>query len=234
MRPSLPRLLAVAIAAASLWPGSAAAQVNTDVGLSGGAMKRFTTGAEAGDPGFGPVVQLQGHVAVLPMLRVGLYASWDNSPMSGYGSRNFYEGGLHLKFTPPLLSAPWHTYVYLGFGAGYVRQEGYSAPGGPLPGGSTPMVAYSSTDGVILEVPAGLGLAYTLGGAPGGRSRRWDLFFEAGGRFGVAFIGRTYDPFDTALAAEPGLGNDVGSVSGPFLGQDSFALTLSVGVSWSN
>jgi hypothetical protein len=213
-----------ALLAFCLAPRAAAAQVNSDLGLSGGVMKRITTGADSGvsDPGFGPTAQLQAHVAVLPMLRVGLYAAWDMSPMPSYGTRNFYEGGIHVKLTPPLLSAPWKTYLYAGFGGGYVRQDSYGMSG----------ATYSPTDGVI---PVGLGLAYQLGSPSGGRGHHWELFIEAGGRFGVGFIGRIYDPNDTATSSVcqvtpngclPGTGN--------FTGQDSFALSLSAGVSWSN
>ena len=217
-----------------LAPRVAAAQVNSDIGLSGGAMKRITTGSEATDPGFGPTVQLQAHVAVLPMLRVGLYAAWDMSPMPSYGTRNFYEGGIHVKLTPPLLSAPWKTYLFVGFGGGYVHQEGYSATGAQAQDMSYPQVQYSSTDGAILEIPVGLGLAYQLGSPSGGRGRHWELFIEAGGRFGVGFIGRIYDPENNATAYEPQVRNPPSTLTGNFTGQDSFALSLSAGVSWSN
>jgi hypothetical protein len=215
-----------ALLAFCLSPRAAAAQVNSDVGLSAGVMKRITTGSEANDPGFGPAAQLQAHVAVLPMLRVGLYAAWDMSPMPSYGTRNFYEGGIHARLTPPLLSAPWKTYLYAGFGAGYARQDGYSQTG----------TQYSSTDGAILEIPAGLGLAYQLGAPSGGRGRHWELFIEAGGRFGVGFIGRIYDPNDTATSPVCQAAPNAGCLApvGNFTGQDSFALSLSAGVSWSN
>ena len=169
--------------------GDAAGQanVNWDVGLEAGAMKRFTTSSQTNEPGFGPVFELQGHVALIPMLRVGLYAAQDISPMAGWPSRQFYEGGLHVKLTPPLLSSPWRTYLFAGFGAAYVHQ----APNG----------------GTLLEVPAGLGLALKVR-AP------WELFAELGGRAGVAFLGGVYD--------------------GGITGKDSFAVSLSVGVSLSD
>lgn len=236
MPQSRPWLLVVAaLTAAGLWGVPAAAQVNSDIGISGGVMKRITTGAEDGTPAFGPVVQLQAHLAVLPMLRVGLYASWDYAAMPSYGSRNVYEGGIHAKLTPPLLSAPWKTYLYAGLGGGYVRQEGFQGLGGVEADMRTiPVVTYSANDGAIMEIPVGLGLAYQLGSAPGGRGRHWDLFFELGGRFGIAFFGSIYDPNGTATATEANLPNGQTVIHGPFLGQDSFALTLSVGVSWSN
>ncbi|HTQ47373.1 MAG TPA: hypothetical protein VMI75_31670, partial [Polyangiaceae bacterium] len=62
-------------------------------------------------------------------------------------------------------------------------------------------------EGTLLEVPAGLGLALKLR-AP------WELFAELGGRAGVAFLGGVYDAGNT--------------------GKDSFAVSLSVGVSLSD
>jgi hypothetical protein len=165
----------------------ARAQVNWDVGLEAGAMKRFTRSSQTSQPGFAPAFELQGHVALIPMLRVGLYAAQDISPMSGLPARQFYEGGLHVKFTPPLLSSPWRAYFFAGFGGAYVRQE-------PLDGG-------------LLEVPAGLGLALKLR-AP------WELFAELGGRAGIAPFGSVYD--------------------GGITGKDSFAVSLSLGVSLSD
>ncbi|HEX8791351.1 MAG TPA: hypothetical protein VF765_10415 [Polyangiaceae bacterium] len=174
--------LAVWLAAGDAW-----AQVNWDAGLEAGAMKRFTTSSQTSQPGFGPAFELQGHVALIPMLRVGLYAAQDISPMPGWPARQFYEGGLHVKVTPPLLSSPWRTYLFTGFGAAYVHQ----AP----------------RDGTLLEVPAGLGLALKVR-AP------WEVFAELGGRVGVAFLGDVYGDGIT--------------------GKDSFAVSLSVGVSLSD
>jgi hypothetical protein len=162
------------------------ASVNWDVGAEAGAMKRFTT-SQTSQPGFGPAFELQGHVALIPMFRVGLYLAQDISPMPGWPARQFYEGGLHAKWTPPLLSSPWRSYLFTGFGAAYVRQD--------------------PREGTLLDVPVGLGTALKLR-AP------WELFAELGGRVGVAFLGGVYDSGNT--------------------GKDSFAVSLSVGVSLSD
>jgi hypothetical protein len=183
----MPGLLCAAVLLSSSF---ARAQVNSDAGLSAGVMKRFTTSTPGGvaQPGFGPVVDLRGHLAVLPMLRVGLYAAYDWSPVAGEAARSFVTGGLHVKLTPPLLPTPWKTYLFTGFGAGYVD---------------------GAATGGLLEVPLGLGLARKLGSG-----LAWELFAELGGRFGVATFGPVYE------ATHAG-----------FAGADSFALSLSVGVS---
>ena len=168
----------------------ARAQVNWDLGAQAGAMKRFTTSSQTSEPGFGPAFELQGHVALVPMFRVGLYVAQDISPMPGWPARQFYEGGLHVKWTPPLLSSPWRTYLFAGFGAAYVRQDGRQ-----------------DGEGTLLEAPVGVGAALKLR-AP------WELFAELGGRIGAAFLGGVYDTGNT--------------------GKDSFAVSLSVGVSLSD
>ena len=226
------------VAALLLSPRPAFAQLNSDVGLSAGVMKRFTTGAASGvsQPGFGPVVDLRAHVALLPMIRIGLYAAYDHSPMPGAGDRNFVTGGLHLKVSPPLLPAPWKTYLFTGFGGGYTEADGYAttvtidnnlATGAPT--GSTPARA-ASMNGALLEVPLGLGLARKLGPS-------WELFLELGGRFGVATFGSMYDSHETpaySITHSLPAGSILGSPHAPFTGADSFALALTVGVSLSN
>src|ERR1700722_18736176 len=182
MRFRLP--LAAFPAALLLPPRAASAQVNSDIGLSAGVMKRFTTSAAPGvsQPGFGPVVDLRGHLAVLPMLRAGLYVAYDHSPMPGAGDRNFLTGGIHVKITPPLLPFPWKTYLFTGFGAGYAEADFYPttvtvydnlATGVSGPSGSVAARVPSLTGG-LLEVPVGLGLARKLGTS-------WELFLELGG-----------------------------------------------------
>jgi hypothetical protein len=216
-----PRLFACFAALVALLGASAArAQVHWDVGAEAGIMKRFTTGADvaAPDPGFGPLVQLQGHVALVPMVRIGAYAAADLSPATDIGARTFYEGGLHLKVTPPLLSAPWRAWAFAGFGYAYTVAASYHAPV-TLPTGTT-NVLFGSTYGGMLDVPVGVG----LGTKPAGLLSPWLVFAELGGRLGVGFYGPMYDD---------GAAGTAGSVVAvaPFMGKDSFALTLSVGIS---
>ncbi len=207
------------------------AQLNSDVGLSAGVMKRFTTGAASGvsQPGFGPVVDLRAHVALLPMIRIGLYAAYDHSPMPGVGDRNFVTGGLHLKVSPPLLPAPWKTYLFAGFGGGWTEADGYATTVTVDNNVVTPARA-GSTNGALLEVPLGLGLARKLGPS-------WEVFLELGGRFGVATFGSMFDSHQTPAVSVTGTlpaGSILASPHAPFAGTDSFALALTVGVSLSN
>jgi hypothetical protein len=216
-RPVIPVLAALA---ALLCAGAARAQVHWDLGADVGAMKRFTTGSEAGapNPGFGPVFELQGHVALVPMLRVGAYFTQDISPASKVGTRTFWEGGLHLKATPPILSAPWRAWVFAGFGYAYTYAASFRAPVTMTTG--TTNVLFGGAYGGMLDVPLGVALGYRLRGA----LSSWMAFVQLGGRLGVGFYGPMYDDGAAGIAA--------GTVAvAPFMGKDSFALTLSVGLS---
>jgi hypothetical protein len=184
-------------------------------------MKRFTTGSEiaAPNPGFGPVFEVQGHVALIPMLRVGAYFAQDVSPASDVGTRTFWEGGLHLKATPPLLPAPWRTWAFVGFGYAYTYEASYHAPV-TMGSQTTTSVLFGGAYGGMLDVPLGVALGYRLRGA----LSPWLAFVQLGGRLGVGFYGPMYDDGAAGIAA--------GTVAvAPFMGKDSFALTLSVGLS---
>jgi hypothetical protein len=182
-------------------------------------MKRFATGSEAGapDPGFGPVVEVEGHVALVPMLRIGAYATWDLSPASGIGARSFWEGGLHLKATPPLLPPPWRTWAFFGVGYAYTVADGYRGAG-TIAAPNT-AVMFQSVTGNLLDIPFGFAVGYRL--QPRGS---WLVFAQLGARIGAAFFGQMYE------RGPPATGS-VTPLAAPFVGKDSFALTLCVGIS---
>jgi hypothetical protein len=146
----------------------ALAQLHWDVAAEAGATKRFTSGGSA-DPEIGPGAQLQAHAALVPLVRIGVYGAFDASPVSGFPTRHFVGGGLHAKFSPPLLGSHWRTWLYVGAGYAYTYATGVS--------------------GGIIDVPVGLGLGYRLGPIV--------PFVELGTRFGLGFWGSMYDPNDT-------------------------------------
>jgi hypothetical protein len=212
-------LATIALACGSLGAPGAQAQLHWDAGAEVGVAKRFPSGGEAGasSPSLGPAFELQAHVALVPMLRVGAYAAQDVSPVPGAGVRTYWEGGLHAKVTPPLLSAPWRAYAFAGFGYAYT----YAASHRGVPPGGAAEVLFAGVSGGMLDAPVGLG----IGARAPGAMRSWVVFAVLAGRFGVAFYGPMY-----AGGAPPSV---AGGASGPalFLGKDSFALSLSVGLS---
>jgi hypothetical protein len=197
---------------------AALAQVKWDVAAEAGVVKRFTSGGSAGaaSPGVGPGFKVEGHVALVPMVRVGPYAAMDLAPSAGtgdgeIGQRNYWEAGLEVRFMPPLLPAPWRTWAFAGVGYAFTYAESYRAQEvGPLVDGAS---------GGMIDIPLGLGLAYRLG-AP------WSLFVDVCARIGAGFHGPMY-------AGAPGVsGGDSAGITPAFAGNDSFALSLGVGVSF--
>jgi hypothetical protein len=207
---------------AVMWDEEAQAQIHWDVGIQGGAMKRFVTGGEAGaDPKIGPAFQLTGHMALIPLVRVGLYAATDISPATGIAARHFYEGGLHAKFAPPLLGGPWRTWVALGIGYAYTYAPSYTAQ--VLFAGDTQpsTLTVDTATGGMLEISPAIGIGYRIGSVT--------PFAELGGRFGMGFSGTMYD----SNAASCGYSqiHPMLQACEPYFGQDSFAVSLSVGLS---
>lgn len=139
----------------------ARAQTHWDVGAQAGATERIATasGAPARSPG--PSVEIHGHVAVYPLVRIGAYGTFELSPTSGMRDRLIYGGGGRVKLTPPLLPAPWHVWAFLGAGFAYAQL--------PDSGESTPTA----------EFPVGLGLGRKLSGP-------WELCAELAARLDVA------------------------------------------------
>jgi hypothetical protein len=144
------------------------------------------------------VLQATGHVALVPMVRVGAYVAYDISPLAGLPPREILEGGLRAKVTPPFLPTPWRDWAFLGLGYARTYESGYVTS---VPGATPPAQAHvGAAVGGILDLPAGVGLGYRF-------RHPWEVFGELGARIGLAFFGTT------------------------LTGQDSFALSLSVGVS---
>ncbi|MGO9833491.1 MAG: hypothetical protein ACLP1X_04685 [Polyangiaceae bacterium] len=187
----------------------AAAQVRWDVGAEVGAMDRLTTGRDAiaPSPTPGPTGELQAHVALIPMVRIGGYLAFDVSPVPGLPAREIAEGGVRVKVSPPLFSGPWRGWAFLGLGYARAYEPGHEVT---VPG-SVPAarILVGGAGGGILDLPIGVGIGYRL-------RRPWEIFAELESRIGLAFSGPLY-----ARTSDE-----------PYGGQDSFAVSLSVGVSW--
>jgi hypothetical protein len=201
-----PRRLAVLVGACALGASAnAAAQLRWDVGGEVGVVQRIKAdrprGAAAQLPG--PVAEVHGDLALLPMVRIGAHVAFDVAPLDGIPPERTLEGGVQLKFAPPLLAAPWRTWVEAGLGYGWAYEPGYRSPP------ALPAVAGAS--GGVFDVPVGVALGYRAG-------RGLEPFVELGARFGVGFVGPLYAP---PAACD---------CSSPFLGRDVVALSLSLGL----
>jgi hypothetical protein len=154
--------LASWLASAALASSSGArAQVHWDLGAQAGVTDRIALGpALARTPG--PGGEIHAHVAVYPMVRVGPYAAFDLSPLSGRPDRRIYVGGVRIKITPPWLAAPWRAWGFLGLGVAYAL-----TPSSP---------SFRAAWAVMPELPVGVGLSHKLHGP-------WDLCAELGARW---------------------------------------------------
>jgi len=189
----------------------AGAQLRWDFGGEVGVLEQLKSGRAPHalhDPSElpGPVAELHGDVALVPMVRVGAHVTFDLAPLGGLPVERMLEGGVQVKFAPPLLAHPWRTWAEVGVGYAWVDEPGYpSSPGlAPVEGSS----------GGVFDVPIGVALGYRAG-------RGLEPFVELGARFGVGFAGALYTPPYPCTC------------SSPFLGRDVVALSLSLGLNSS-
>ena len=170
-------------------------QVRTDAELLEGAELRVLSHRPlaAGDATASPTMDLEGHVALVPLLRVGAYAHYDVSPLSGEGSRQLASGGLDLRVTLPWLRGGMRAYARLGLG-----EVGTAVSAHVLgPNETRGALFVPSSSGSFTEVPLALGFAYRL-------ERSLWLTAEAGARLGFGFGGSAY--------GGTGSGNDVAAI----------------------
>jgi hypothetical protein len=205
---------------------AAQAQLHWDASLQGGAAKRFLTSAAA-QPGIGPTLQLGGHVAFVPLVRLGGYLSYDSSPITDAPARHVYSAGLRAKVQAPWAfgnaEAPGHVHAWAFLGGGFALVYGPSTyakvtvpPIDALSPPTTETLAAPGATGHYFEVPAGIGVGIRL-------RKPWELVFELAGRVGFGFAGELYD-------GRPAVSSVTGTqVLGP-LGNDTFALLLTGGI----
>jgi hypothetical protein len=178
--------------------------VHWDVGVQLGVRQRVPDGREGAAPGPSPMGELQAHVALLPMIRIGPYLTHDVSLSSIAPNRQTTEAGFNLKLTPPLLSAPWHGWAFVGLG--YARAY---APSHPVTAGSG---VIPGTEGTALDTSIGIGIGARIRGP-------WVVFAELAGRIGLLFGGAMYN-------REP-----CQCLRDPYPGRDLFAASLALGLS---
>lgn len=224
---SVPRLaLTATIASFALVaaPREASAQLRWDASAQVGVSKRFLTSAFT-QPSFGPMAIVSGHIALIPLLRVGAYVAHDISPLESQPARRFYAIGARAKLQAPWASTTLHGWAFAG--AGFVGAYGpsetrtlVSSPIGPL--ATTPSgpgsFSVAGASGRYFEVPFGLGMAVRL-------RKPWELVFELGGRVGVGFGGDLY----ASRAAVPA-GAEIAPQRVVSAGNDAFAAFLTAGV----
>jgi hypothetical protein len=171
--------------------GRASAQLHWDASARAGVAKRFFTSGGTEAPQFGPAFSVDAHVALVPLVRLGLYAAHDIATVENDATRYTTAGGARVKVFVPTLGGPLRVWGFVG--AGYARTltpDGRATHIGsltqPMPGQPLPVaVGVSPRSGGFLEVPVGLGASWAL-------RKPWVLTAELGGRFGALFHGDVY------------------------------------------
>ena len=225
-RRSFRKLLGAAAGALLVLAASstAHAQLHWDASAQVGVMKRVLTNPPpgGGTAGFGPVGQLAGHLALLPLVRFGGYIGHDISPMSDASARDLTWGGVRAKIMSPWPRGAWRAWLFVGFGYSGVYARSTSAPRlvPGLPG--TPAVRADATvqgaGGGFFEVPFGLGASYKLW-------KPYELSAELGMHAGFGQSGTIYEDPGRQVTS-PGHPD---STTLP-AGQDRFAIGLTVGI----
>ena len=221
----------LALAAPLFFTRNANAQVHWDAGLDAGIMNRIATSTPTGPNtlGLGPIVGLHAHVALMPLLRLGVYATADVSPSSEPTARRVYSGGLRLKITPPNSFGPddeMHGYIFFGFGYAGVYAPSYQAQL-QVPDATGQLTAQNvnapHAGGHFWEIPVGVGASWRF-------RKPWELTAELSARLGIANSGTIYND-DGRPATVSGNTAPVGvdtRIATP--GQDSWAVGLTVGI----
>ena len=205
---------------------AASAQLKGDVGAKIGIQKRMLGERPPGgaDAGIGPVLQAQGHLALLPFVRVGAYFGHEVSPSSPAAARRMTFGGLRVKVLPPWPRGRLRAWLFVGTGLVGVYAPSYRTdvtlrtPGQPS---EVREVLIGGSGGHFFEIPFGLGASYRL-------RRPYEIFTELSVRPGIGHQGSVYEAPGRAFVAD-GFGQNRLEPAGV----DRWAVGLSVGLQLS-
>lgn len=152
-------------------PRNAQAQLHSDFSLQAGLEKRLlaSRAPSVPDAGAGLRLDLRGHFALFPFIRIGAYGAYAFAPQAGEG-RSTGSLGLHARIVSPVPRTERFS-LWLGVGAGYAR---------------TFVSGAGSPSGGYVEVPLAIGAGYKV-------RKPLVLFAEAQSVFGVGHHGRAYD-----------------------------------------
>jgi hypothetical protein len=214
-----------------VFPARAEAQLHWDANVQAGASGRlFSNGGLPGS--FGPVVGAEADVAIIPLLRLGVYGDYEYADTTEPAPSSVVSFGGRLKVMLPGDRNRVHLWFFTGFGAVVWNAPPYTFQDqtSPNDNGATSTGTAVAATGYFFEVPVGVGMGWRF-------QRPWELVAELQGRFGFDMNGSYFtqdsgfsDP-DTSGAlgtTRPTTGNN-GTASAP-TGNDVFAILLTVGV----
>jgi hypothetical protein len=156
-------------------------------------------------------VDIDGHVALVPLVRVGAHAGIEETLPNGSEGRRYYAVGMDAKVASPWTHAPWHVWAFGGLNAAYVVATRHTVTSGASET-ETGGAQSSWVDGALLELPVGVG-AGLRPLAP------WE--FDA-----VLSVRTAIASFGPVSRTSPGPDTQ------PFAGHEVLAVWLTVGVSF--
>lgn len=184
-----PLSAAIALISASL-ATQARAQVRGDLGAFAGVSQRVLVSPSGGQGTPGPLVGVEGHVALMPLLRLGGYVTGEIAPTSDVvPAKDMLAFGVRAKIVPPWPRGDWHIWGALGFGFVTAYSPSYSQKLLlPPSGGGAPVPTQANVDGAgggFFEVPLSFGASYRV-------RKPLVVFAELTTRFGFGFFGTLY------------------------------------------
>jgi hypothetical protein len=206
-------------------PRAAEAQVHWDASLqAGGSGRIFSNGGLPGS--IGPVVGVEGDVALIPLLRLGIYGDYEYADTTEPKFSSVVSFGGRLKLMLPGNRNNVHWWLFTGIGAVVWEAPAYTTPD---PTSSTGFTTATATNGYFAEIPLGIGMGWRV-------RRPWEVVAELQGRFGFDMNGNYFgqDPsYTDADGTSPGPCRPTATAGGaPCIatGTDVFAVMLTVGI----
>ncbi len=192
--------------------GPASAQLRADAAIEGVARSRFLGARPEGGSNAGPGAGLEvtGHVALVPLVRLGVYAGAEVSPQGDAAARRIYTYGLSARLASPWPNGDLHAWLFTGLGYASVVAPGYEATQKTSAATAGSAVRVAPAGGGFLEVPLGIGVGYKLW-------RPVEILAEVGGSLAFGASGSLYAarPFTDSLQQTgllPSAGVDRGAV----------------------
>jgi len=222
-------LLFVAVALA---PRRAEAQVHWDANVQAGVSGRvFTNSASGGLPGsIGPVVGVAADVAVVPLLRLGLYGDFEYADTTEPAFSSVVSFGGRVKLMLPGYRNSVHWWLFTGVGGVIWNAPAYTVVGidPNLPANAVSTVTPAS--GYFAEIPLGVGMGWRV-------RRPWEVVAELQGRVGFDMNGSYFTQGGNFSNPDDGSGlgttrpTTSSSGSGNITtGNDIFAVLFTIGI----
>ncbi|MGH7281086.1 MAG: hypothetical protein ACRELY_06150 [Polyangiaceae bacterium] len=212
-------LVGLAVLVLAVSEREAHAQIHGDVGVNVGLMDRVRHGGK-GNGEFGPLGELEGHIAVLPLLRVGAYVSHDIAPNSIDGSAwQVTSVGVHAKVIAPFVRGAYRAWFFTGFGFAGVYAPSYNITFDFQDGQGPRNSQVTGAGGSFFEIPVGIGFGWKF-------SKPWELVAQLGTRINFNFVGSIYDTDNGRYVIPDGGPEYYFAVPG----DDTFAPFLTVGI----